>query len=109
MNKKQRPIPFPRGSIQRTVRVSYLMNHHRLSYRDAMAQISEDNNRARNTPMKGERCGAITRRKTSCMCKALANGRCKLHGGLSTGPKTLEGKIKSTANLVLRTHVVNSC
>ena len=27
-----------------------------------------------------------------CQCKALANGRCKLHGGLSTGPKTVDGK-----------------
>ena len=26
------------------------------------------------------------------MCKALSNGRCRLHGGLSTGPKTAEGK-----------------
>ena len=28
------------------------------------------------------------------MCKALRNGRCKFHGGLSTGPKTPEGKAK---------------
>ena len=24
-------------------------------------------------------------------CPAMANGRCRLHGGLSTGPKTAEG------------------
>ena len=29
---------------------------------------------------------------TPCRAKALPNGRCKLHGGMSTGPKTLEGK-----------------
>lgn len=29
-----------------------------------------------------------------CICKALRNGRCRLHGGLSTGPKTTEGKTK---------------
>jgi hypothetical protein len=29
-----------------------------------------------------------------CRCKALAIGRCKFHGGLSTGPKTAEGQAK---------------
>lgn len=37
------------------------------------------------------RCGAKNRRGTSCRCPAMANGRCRLHGGLSTGPKTVEG------------------
>jgi len=29
-----------------------------------------------------------------CRCIALKNGRCRLHGGLSTGPKTIQGKSK---------------
>jgi hypothetical protein len=37
------------------------------------------------------RCGAKTRRGTSCQCPAMENGRCRLHGGLSTGPKTAAG------------------
>jgi hypothetical protein len=37
------------------------------------------------------RCCARTRRATSCRCPAMKNGRCRLHGGLSTGPKTAEG------------------
>jgi len=37
------------------------------------------------------RCGAKTRRGTPCKCPAMPNGRCRLHGGLSTGPKTSEG------------------
>ena len=37
------------------------------------------------------RCGAKTRRGTPCRCPAMANGRCRLHGGLSTGPRTAEG------------------
>jgi hypothetical protein len=37
------------------------------------------------------RCGAKNRRGTPCQCPAMANGRCRLHGGLSTGPKTLSG------------------
>lgn len=40
---------------------------------------------------KAARCGAKTRRGTPCQCPAMANGRCRLHGGLSTGPKTPEG------------------
>ena len=41
---------------------------------------------------KAPRCGAKTRHGTACQCPAMRNGRCRLHGGLSTGPKTEEGK-----------------
>src|SRR5436190_15109331 len=37
------------------------------------------------------KCGAKTRRETPCRCPAMKNGRCRLHGGLSTGPRTAEG------------------
>ena len=37
-------------------------------------------------------CNARTRAGTACRCKALKNGRCKLHGGMSTGPRTLAGR-----------------
>lgn len=40
---------------------------------------------------KARRCGAKTRRATRCQCPAMANGRCRLHGGLSTGPRTVAG------------------
>jgi hypothetical protein len=40
---------------------------------------------------KAARCGAKTRRGTACQCPAMKNGRCRLHGGLSTGPKTTKG------------------
>jgi hypothetical protein len=40
---------------------------------------------------KATRCGAKTRRGTPCQCPAMPNGRCRLHGGLSTGAKTAEG------------------
>jgi hypothetical protein len=47
-----------------------------------------------------QRCGAFARSTGKpCRMKALANGRCRLHGGLSTGPKTAEGKAKALANL----------
>ena len=38
-----------------------------------------------------QRCGAKNRRGTPCQCPAMPNGRCRLHGGLSTGPKTPAG------------------
>ena len=41
---------------------------------------------------KAPRCGAKTRRRgTPCQGPAMRNGRCRLHGGLSTGAKTAEG------------------
>lgn len=48
-------------------------------------------------------CGAIARQNNFKPCRQpgmLTNGRCRLHGGKSTGAKTEEGKIKSAqANL----------
>ena len=37
------------------------------------------------------RCGAKTRSGLRCQSPAMANGRCRMHGGLSTGPRTAEG------------------
>lgn len=46
------------------------------------------------------RCGAYARSTgKSCKARALANGRCRNHGGMSTGPKTPEGKARSLTNL----------
>lgn len=45
------------------------------------------------------RCAAKTRKGTSCKIYAMPNGRCRLHGGLSTGPKTAEGRAKAMTNL----------
>jgi len=46
----------------------------------------------------GQRCGAKTRRGTACRRPASKrNGRCRLHGGASTGPRTEEGLAKIAA------------
>jgi transcriptional regulator with XRE-family HTH domain len=45
-------------------------------------------------PVAKPKCGARTRRGAPCQRKALPNGRCKFHGGLSTGPKTPEGRAR---------------
>ena len=44
-------------------------------------------------------CGARTRAGTPCKRRDLYwSGRCRLHGGLSTGPRTEEGKAKAAQN-----------
>ena len=46
----------------------------------------------------GRRCGAKTRAGGACQNPAIGGrNRCKLHGGLSTGPRTPEGKARSIA------------
>jgi len=49
--------------------------------------------------LRGMTCSAKTRAGTPCKRRDLYNnGRCKLHGGLSTGPRTIKGKIRSALN-----------
>src|SRR5215510_13474365 len=40
------------------------------------------------------RCGARTRQQKPCGAAAMRNGRCRFHGGLSTGPRTPEGRAR---------------
>jgi hypothetical protein len=48
-------------------------------------------------------CGAMNKRKEPCRQTEIhRNGRCKYHGGLSTGPKSAEGKGRARVNLGLR-------
>jgi hypothetical protein len=56
------------------------------------------NGNPRGNPNAAPRCGARTRR-TGCPCRAPAmrNGRCRLHGGKSTGPRTEEGRARIRA------------
>ena len=42
-------------------------------------------------PNAAPRCGARTRTGSSCCQPAMPNGRCRLHGGKSTGARTAEG------------------
>jgi hypothetical protein len=51
------------------------------------------NGNPRGNPNLAPRCGAKTRtpRSGPCRAPAMANGRCRMHGGPSTGPRTVEG------------------
>ena len=56
----------------------------------AVALTNKPSNKSSN-----QRCGAQTRKGTPCKAKALpGKTRCKFHGGMSTGPKTAEGRQK---------------
>src|SRR5260370_41246710 len=44
---------------------------------------------------RAPKCGARTRRGTPCQSPAMRNGRCRMHGGMSTGPRTAEGLERS--------------
>ena len=46
----------------------------------------------------GQRCLAKTRQGTPCQNPVVADrNRCRMHGGKSTGPRTVEGKARSIA------------
>lgn len=50
-------------------------------------------------PCRGLPCGARTRKGTPCKQRDVyRGGRCLFHGGLSTGPRTSEGKARSAQN-----------
>jgi hypothetical protein len=53
------------------------------------------NGNPQGNPNNAPRCGAQTRKGTPCMGPAMANGRCRMHGGKSTGPRTCEGLRRS--------------
>lgn len=101
MNKMLRPIPYPVGSEQRRAQIVLLLRTRSVrSYQEAIAAVAESNRLARQMPIHGERCEARTRKGTLCRCKALATGRCRLHGGKSTGPISIEGKLRALQNLL---------
>ncbi len=50
--------------------------------------------------LRGLACGAKTRAGSPCKRTDLfRNGRCKFHGGLSTGPRSAAGKARARDNL----------
>ena len=50
-------------------------------------------------------CGAYARSTgRPCRATALANGRCRNHGGLSTGPRSVEGRKKISGLSKARYH-----
>jgi hypothetical protein len=71
--------------------------------RSSAASLPPDRRgRLRNGATPGDflaapRCGASTRSGDCCRQPAMRNGRCRMHGGLSTGPRTAEGRARCAA------------
>ncbi len=64
----------------------------------ARERASEE--RARLRDLRNKPCGARTRAGHSCQRKGLGKGgRCPNHGGMSTGPRTSEGRSRISAAL----------
>jgi hypothetical protein len=55
------------------------------------------NGNPRGNPNLAPRCGAKTRTGCPCQSPAMNNGRCRMHGGASTGPRTPEGRARISA------------
>ncbi len=53
------------------------------------------NGNPQGNPMNTKRCGAMTRKGMPCKAPAMTNGRCRMHGGKSTGPRTRKGLERS--------------
>jgi hypothetical protein len=73
----------------------------------AMSLPRDRRGRLRNGATPGDflaapRCGARTRAGECCRQPAMRNGRCRMHGGLSTGPRTAAGRARCAA--ARRTH-----
>ena len=50
------------------------------------------NGNRRGDPNSAPRCAARTRAGTACRSPAMVNGRCRMHGGASTGARTAAGR-----------------
>jgi hypothetical protein len=70
---------------------------HRESTEDRTGPLRNGN--PRGDPNLAPRCGAKTRapRSGPCRAPAMKNGRCRMHGGKSTGPRTEEGRARIRA------------
>lgn len=103
MRRIDRPGRFSRDRsvayYQRLEAIARLKLLKRMTEAEARAHLREEVRHYRDKIRKYELCGAKTRKGTPCKALALPNGRCRFHGGCSTGPKSPEGKARALANL----------
>jgi len=82
-------------------------DERRALYREWFADAWRQHDAGRYVPsypdyLRGLTCGAIKKDGKPCRMTTLgASGRCKFHGGASTGPRTTEGRAKALENLKL--------
>lgn len=65
------------------------------SYKQTLQFLAHQRWQQQRTPLKGEKCCARTRAGSPCKAPARANGRCRMHGGLSTGATSPAGQMRS--------------
>lgn len=103
MKRSDRPFLFSkdksRAHKQRLEAIARLKVMEGMTEQEARAYLRALNHFKLRMPSPAERCLARTKRGTLCQARALPSGRCKFHGGLSTGPKTPEGKVKALSRL----------
>jgi hypothetical protein len=78
-NRKEDGPHAPRGKVKENV-----------EFKVNCKPVLKNGNR-QGDPQDAPRCGAKTRKGSPCMGPAMRNGRCRMHGGKSTGPRTPEG------------------
>ena len=60
--------------------------------RESASPVLLRNGNPRGNPNLAPRCGARTRAGCACQAPAMANGRCRMHGGRSTGAASEAGR-----------------
>jgi hypothetical protein len=103
MKSIDRPGLFSRDRskayYQRQEAIARLKLMENMTEAEARAFLKEKARHYRDEARPYELCAAKTRKGAPCKALALPNGRCRFHGGMSTGPKSAEGKAKALANL----------
>ncbi len=85
--------------FQRQERIFELILCRGMSEEEARAYLRERTKHYRDKPLPFEPCHARNRRGEPCQARALENGRCRCHGGLSRGQTTEAGRLKALENL----------
>jgi hypothetical protein len=106
-DSKHRETSFARTNPElRARQLKALRQYHREFYKQLKEWIDEGCPRSSSAPVtfpeicRDMKCEAKTRGGWPCKNDGTwyANGRCKFHGGASTGPKTKDGKRASAKN-----------
>ncbi len=88
-----------RAYYQRLEAIAKLKVLNGMTEAEARTHLRAENKRAKEKNWPYELCRATNRQGNPCRARALPNGRCRNHGGLSTGPRTPEGIAKALSCL----------
>jgi hypothetical protein len=82
----------PKSTVRPRLR---MIRRRRIGARKVKRKNWLNNGNPPGDPRNAPRCGAKTRSGKPCQAPGMANGRCRMHGGASTGPRTAEGLANS--------------